>query len=131
MLPRHIRRNIKDALLEGLRPAGVIYTPNLLKAPHGVDKLLAPVVGDDPVFGRMNEIGLQEFFDESKLSHAREKVTTWKKGLLLVVGVGAAIVSPQSDALVYADLARWEIQGRQRRNEISNLGTDNIRKVRI
>src|SRR5216684_132023 len=117
---------IKHALVEGLRPAGVIYTPDLLKAPRFVDKLLAPVLGDDPVFGRMNEIGLQEFFDESKLSHAREKVTSWKTGLLLVVGVGAVIVSPQSDVLIYADLARWEIQGRQRRNEISNLGADNI-----
>src|SRR5215469_3071969 len=117
---------IKDVLVQGLRPAGLIYTPDLLKAPHCVDKLLAPVLGDDPVFGRMNDIGLQEFFDESKLSHTREKVTTWKNGLLLVVGVGAAIVSPQSDVLIYADLARWEIQSRQRRNEISNLGADNI-----
>jgi len=117
---------IRDALVEGLRPASVIYTPDLLKPPHCVDKLLAPVLGDDPVFGRMNEIDLQEFFDESKLSHAREKSTTWKNGLLLVVGVGATIASPKSDVLVYADLARWEIQGRQRRNQIANLGTDNI-----
>lgn len=73
---------IKDALVDGLRPAAVIYTPNLLKAPHRVNKLLA-VLGDDPVFGRMNEIGLQEFCDESKLSHVRQKVTTWKKELLL------------------------------------------------
>ena len=77
---------IKDTLVKGLRPAGAIYTADLLKTPHCVDKLLAPVLGDDPVFGRMNEIGLQEFFDESKLSHAREKVTSWKTGLLLVVG---------------------------------------------
>jgi len=117
---------IKDALVEGLRPTGVIYTRNLLKAPHSVDKLLAAVLGDDPIFGRMNDIGLQEFFDESKLSHSLEKVTTWRTGLLLIVGVGAAIVSPLTDVLVYADLARWEIQGRQRRNEISNLGADNI-----
>jgi hypothetical protein len=117
---------IRDALVEGLRPASVIYTPDLLKAPHCVDKLLAPVLGDDPVFGRMNEIDLQAFFDESKLSHAREKITTRKNVLLLVVGVGATIASSESDVLVYAELARWEIQGRQRRNEISNLGTDNI-----
>src|SRR5246500_1334414 len=116
---------IKDALVEGLRPTGVIYTRNLLKAPHSVDKFLAAVLGDDPIFGRMNDIGLQEFFDESKLSHSLEKVTTWRTGLLLIVGVGAAIVSPLTDVLVYADLARWEIQGRQRRNEISNLGADN------
>ena len=32
---------------------------------------------------------------------------------------------PHSDLLVYADLPRWEAQGRQRRGEISNLGVDN------
>src|SRR6266481_8966837 len=57
---------IKDALVEGLRPAGVIYTPDLLKAPPCLDTLLAPYLGDDPVFGRMNDIGLHVFFDESK-----------------------------------------------------------------
>jgi hypothetical protein len=45
---------IKDALVEGLRPTGVIFTSDLLTAPHCMDKLLAPVWGDDPVFGRMN-----------------------------------------------------------------------------
>src|SRR5260370_2073617 len=88
--------------------------------------MLAAVLGDDPVFGCMNEIGLQAFFEETKLDEARQKVASWRQGFLLVVGVGAAIVTPESDVLVYADLARWEIQGRQRRNEIPNLGTDNF-----
>jgi len=117
---------IKEALVEGLRPAETIYTPDLLKAPNCVDKMLAPLLGDDPVFGHMNGIGLEAFFDEAKLDKARQKVAIWQQGLLLMVGVGVAIVSPQADILIYADLARWEIQGRQRRNEISNLGTDNI-----
>jgi hypothetical protein len=88
--------------------------------------MLAAVLGDDPVFGRMNGIGLESFFEKTKLDEARQKVASWRQGFLLLVGVGAAIVSPESDVLVYADLARWEIQGRQRRNEIPNLGTDNF-----
>jgi hypothetical protein len=116
---------IKDALAEGLCPSEVIYTPDLLKAPNCIDNMLAPVLGDDPVFGRMNDIGLEAFFDEAKLSLARHNAAKWRNGSLLVIGVGATNVSPGADILVYADLARWEIQGRQRRNEISNLGTDN------
>src|SRR5215469_720557 len=115
---------IKDALAEGLGPSEVIYTPDLLKAPNCIDNMLTPVLGDDPVFGRMNDLGLEAFFDEAKLSLARHNAATWRNGSLLVIGVGAAIVSPGADILVYADLARWEIQGRQRRNEISNLGAD-------
>src|SRR6266705_2549324 len=120
--PGTFEGSIKGALVEGLRPKEVVYTPDLLKAPNCVDKMLAEVLGDDPVFGRMNDIGLEAFFEATKLDEARQKVASWRQGLLLVVGVGAAIVSPESNVVVYADLARWEIQGRQRRNEISNLG---------
>ena len=123
--PGTFERAIKHALAEGLYPSEVIYTPDLLKAPKCVDNMLAPVLGDDPVFGRMNDIGLEAFFDEAKLSLARHNAAKWRNGSLLVIGVGATTVSPGADILVYADLARWEIQGRQRRNEISNLGTDN------
>jgi mannose-6-phosphate isomerase class I len=124
--PGTFEGSIKDVLVEGLRPTEVVYTPDLLKTPNCVDKMLAPLLGDDPVFGRMNDLGLEAFFEETKLNEARQKVASWREGFLLVVGVGAAIVSPEADVLVYADLARWEIQARQRRNEISNLGTDNL-----
>jgi hypothetical protein len=117
---------IRDALEEGLHPAGVIFSPDLLKPARSIDNMLTDVLGDDPVFGRMNDIALGAFFDEAKLSQAREKVAQWRNGLLLVIGTGAALVSPEPDVLVYADMARWEIQGRQRRNEISNFGTDNF-----
>jgi mannose-6-phosphate isomerase class I len=124
--PGAFEQSIRQALEDGLHPAEVIYTPELLKAPREIDQMLESVLGDDPVFGRMNEITLQDFFDQSKLHRARDKSATWREGLLLVVGVGASLVSPKPDFLVYADMARWEIQGRQRRNEIANLGSENF-----
>ena len=45
---------------------------------------------------------------------------------MIVFGPGASLVCPKPSYLVYADMARWEIQMRQRRNEIGNLGTDNL-----
>ncbi|HEY1578952.1 MAG TPA: class I mannose-6-phosphate isomerase [Terracidiphilus sp.] len=124
--PGAFDNQIKLTLEEGLRPAEVIYAPDLLKPVRCIDDMLRGVLGDDPVFGQMNDISLQAFFDEAKLSRAREKVASWRTGLLLVVGVGAALVCPDPDILVYADMARWEIQGRQRRNEVANLGSDNF-----
>jgi mannose-6-phosphate isomerase class I len=119
---------IKKALEEGLRPAEVIFAPDLLKPADAIDQMLQEVLGDDPVFGRMNGITLQPFFDDAKLDLACEKVTNWQRGLLLVVGVGAALAASEPDVLVYADMARWEIQGRQRRDEIANLGADNFKE---
>jgi mannose-6-phosphate isomerase class I len=74
----------------------------------------------------MNEIDIEAFFDESKLHAARDQAASWQHGLLLVIGVGAALVAPDSDLLVYADMARWEIQRRQRRSEIGNWGSSNF-----
>jgi mannose-6-phosphate isomerase class I len=124
--PGAFENQIKQVLEEGLRPTEVVYAADLLKPAPCIDEMLRGVLGDDPVFGRMNDISLQAFFDETELARAKEKVTNWQAGLLLTVGVGAALIAPDADMLVYADMARWEIQGRQRRDEIANLGSDNF-----
>lgn len=118
--------SIRKELEAGLRPAKVIYTPDLLKPARAIDNMLQGVLGDDPVFGRMSDTALQDFFEDRRLDSAKEEAANWQTGLLLVVGVGAALVCPDPEILVYADMARWEIQGRQRRNEIPNLGSDNF-----
>lgn len=124
--PGAFESSIKKAFDDGLHPSAVIDTRELLKPSAEIDRMLEGVLGDDPVFGQMNDISLQQFFDEAKLPRARKKAENWADGLLLVVGVGAALVTPRPSILVYADMARWEIQGRQRRNEIANLGSENV-----
>jgi mannose-6-phosphate isomerase class I len=124
--PGVFESSIRKVLEEGLRPARVIYTPDLLKPAREVDQMLEGVLGDDPVFGHMSNIVLQDFFEDAKLNSARAEAELALGGLLLVVGVGATLVCPDPEVLVYADLARWEIQRRQRHNEIANLGSDNF-----
>ncbi len=124
--PGAFESQIREALVGGLRPRSVIYAPDLLKPPREVDRMLQPILGDDPVFGSMNEITLEEFFDTGKLNQARAIADKWERGLLLLLGVGAALLTQRPDVLVYADMARWEIQGRQRRDQIANLGADNL-----
>ena len=124
--PGTFERMINKILGEGLRPSAQIFTADLLKPADKIHIMLQGVLGDDPVFGRMSTIWLEDFFDEWKLAKAREMVRSWKKGLLLIVGTGAALVSPEPELLVYADMARWEIQSRQRQNVIGNLGADNL-----
>src|SRR5579863_311667 len=50
-------------LENGLRPSGLIATSELLKSPSEIELLLSGVLGDDPVFGRMNSIEIEDFFD--------------------------------------------------------------------
>ena len=117
---------LRRTLEEGLLPAAVIMTTDLLKCSSAIERMVGDVLGDDPVFGRMNRIRIQDFFDKRKLDNARDRATNWKQGLLLIIGTGATLVAPDPNVLIYADMARWEIQQRQRRNTIGNFGADNL-----
>jgi mannose-6-phosphate isomerase class I len=116
---------VETALREGLRPDLVLRASDCYRPAKELDQQLARLLTDDPVFGRMNDTRLDDFFDAAKLQDARERVSR-ASGTVLVLGAGAALVAPQRDLLVYADLARWEIQMRQRRNQIANLGATNF-----
>src|SRR5579863_5917590 len=124
--PGVFEKALIGTLAEGLRPSGLIVTSELLKSPSEIEPLVSSVLGDDPVFGRMNSLEIEDFFDTGKLAKARHQVKNWKEGLLVIVGTGASLISEEPNLLVYADLARWEIQQRQRRNEVGNLGADNL-----
>ena len=124
--PGAFEGEIQKVMEEGLRPAEVVSTTHLLKPMRELDRMLEGVLGDDPVFGSMNDISLEAFFDAAQLDGARKKAAGWQTGLLLIVGTGATLVFPEPDVHVYVDMARWEIQSRQRRNEIPNFGSDNF-----
>jgi mannose-6-phosphate isomerase class I len=124
--PGVYERALIGALVESLRPSGLIVTSDLLKSPSEIEQMISDVLGDDPVFGRMNSLEIADFFDNAKLASGREMVQNWKHGLLVIVGTGASLLSEEPDLLVYADMARWEIQQRQRRNALGNFGADNL-----
>ena len=126
--PGVYERALISALVESLRPSGLIVTSDLLKSPSEIEQMVSDVLGDDPVFGQMNSLEVMDFFDNAKLASGREIIKNWKHGLLVIVGTGASLLSEKPDLLVYADMARWEIQQRQRRNEIGNLGADNLQE---
>lgn len=113
------------ALSSRLHPALALAASNALLPPAEVDRLVAPYLGgDDPVFGRMNDLELGQFFSPAAVAAARASVSAVTSGLILIVGCGARLIA-EGDLLVYADLSRREAQLRQRRNEIANLGATN------
>ncbi|HKN20119.1 MAG TPA: class I mannose-6-phosphate isomerase [Terracidiphilus sp.] len=87
--------------------------------------MVSPVLGDDPVFGQMNSIEIADFFDPQKLAEAKRSSAAAPGEWVIVIGTGASLICPIPTLLAYADLARWEIQMRQRRDEVGNLGADN------
>jgi mannose-6-phosphate isomerase class I len=108
-----------------LKPSVVVSTEDLFLPPAELNERVAPILTDDPVFGVMNGIEIEDLFDPEKLRRARLQLTDLRGRTALIIGTGASLVVSANHLLVYADLARWEIQQRQRRGEIGNLGADN------
>jgi mannose-6-phosphate isomerase class I len=103
----------------------VLRSSDAFLTPEEIDRLVEPFNGgDDPVFGRMNDLRMEDFLDPKKSAALREKMDGVPSGTIFVVGNGASLIHP-GDLLVYADLPRWEAQLRMRRDEISNLGVEN------
>jgi hypothetical protein len=116
---------VRQALGEGLRPALVVDTRTALKDAAEIERMCAPHLGEDPVFGRMNGLRLEDFLEPGRRALLRGQVDR-AAGLVLVVGP-AAVLLAEPDVVVYADLARWEIQQRQRRQEAPSLGSHDQR----
>lgn len=94
---------------------------------YSEEKILAltyPDVTDDAIFGFMTRLSYTDILDSEKIDHIRNKIKT-TSGLVIVYGHGATEVAGESDCLIYADMARWEIQLRQRKHEVQNLGIKN------
>lgn len=119
-------REVRHALIEGLQPALVIDAEQTYYPEARIDELTFPDVTDDRIFGFMTRLTIDRYFAPDKLDAARRQLQSQEKGLVLVYGVGAAHLAERWDVLVYADMARWEIQQRLRRQEAANLGATNF-----
>jgi len=110
---------LETSLLPLLNPALSISTlRDAFKSPEEIDQIVAPDLGgDDPVFGFMTRLEMGDFLDLSEISIPSQ-------GLIVIYGPGASLCAPY-DALIYADMPRWEEQMRQRRGESGNLGVNN------
>jgi hypothetical protein len=93
------------------------------RSPEELDAQVAEDLTDDPIFGRLTDFAVSDFFSAAGLAELRAAVAGCR-GQVVVVGTGASLVC-EPDLLVYADLARWEIQQRQRAGAIGNLAADN------
>ncbi len=117
-------REIAGIFEQTLHPELLLAVEDCFHPPEVLDRMLANRLTDDPVFGRMCPLDLENFLDPRRVEEFRRAIDG-ASGLVVIAGSGASLVAAHWDLLVYCSLARWEIQQRQRRGEIGNLGADN------
>ena len=98
-----------------------------------IDRMIADNLTADRVFGVLGHHTLDRFYDAERL-HALADRVTGRAAPTVLIGWGAALVPVVASTTVLADLARWEIQQRQRRGATNwrcdNADTDDLRKVK-
>ncbi len=119
-------------MLKSFRPDLVICTIDLFYDEEKLTRLMQWHLTDDRVRGIMYYGVLSDFIEPKRLEQARKQIAECK-GRVLVYGFGAALVC-EGDLLVYADMARWEIQLRYRSGmpnyKQHNEKEDFLRKVK-
>lgn len=114
---------------------------------EAIDQRIAHNLTDDRVFGVISHATLDVFYDPKRLAALADRTARRDRPTALI-GWGAVLAAPapatqpavggsEADAdhvLVLVDLARWEIQQRQRAGapnwRSSNHGEDNLRKYK-
>jgi mannose-6-phosphate isomerase class I len=123
--PGVLQEELVAAITELLPHASLTLTDHLMHPPAHIREVVHPDVTDDRIFGFMTRLTIEKYFDVDKVDMHRNDLAAEPDGLHIVLGTGAAWMHPQPDLLIYADMARWEIQQRMRRKQVSNLGMDN------
>jgi len=115
---------LRRELLAALAPTLVLESADAMLPADAIEEKFAKQLGGDPVFGHMIGVGLDEFFDPDKIRRAR-RIAEIATQRVIAIGPGASLLLPLWDLLIYVDVARWEIQQRQRRKLVPNLGLNN------
>ena len=120
------------AAFRQLEPILWVDTREALLPPAEYQARIAPILTDDRVFGRMYFGEIADFQVPEQVQKLQKKIAG-TDGLVIVYGMGAAELTTP-DMIVYADMARWEIQMRFRKGASNyysdNGGADNLKKFK-
>lgn len=94
-----------------------------IRTTEEINEMIKPYLGgDDPVFGKITDLSLRDWFDDDKLSRI---LPDDEDAINVLVGCGARLAGWNAP-LVYIDLPKNELQFRMRAGVANNLGADRL-----
>ena len=112
-----IIKNIKNKS----KRARILDSRTLMKSESQIREMTFPDVTESRVFGVITNLQMEDFFDTEKIRFEKDLIEH-SEGTTIIIGVGASLLCQTPDLLIYADMARWEIQQRMRKNKVNNIG---------
>lgn len=116
---------IRKNLIDKLNVDEIVSSEDAKYSEERIFNMLEKNISEDRVFGVLSTHTLEDFFDKTKLDTLKEKIKKSSSKTILIYGIGASLIA-EGDILIYADMARWEIQQRFRRGDIGNWGAENF-----
>lgn len=100
------------------------FTEDYMHTPEKLEEQLSPYLGgNDPVFGKITDKRLKDWFKPSFFNLQRDSSCD----VNIVIGCGASLVQCNEDAkLIYIDLPKNELQFRMRAGSVTNLGAKSL-----
>ncbi|MDP2338524.1 MAG: class I mannose-6-phosphate isomerase [Bacteroidota bacterium] len=130
-----IHEELISNLKKGLNHTRFIQASDFMLPEEEIKKMVSPDVTNDRIFGFLTRLTMDAFFDPEKLKAVQAEISETQEGTIIIYGSGASFLMPQvpslggdlgeASLLVYADMARWEIQLRMRQHLVDNLGVKN------
>lgn len=117
--------NVIENLLSKIENVLYINTIDLMWPSEKIEAMVFPDVTNDRIFGYLSRLNITDYFDPEKVLEAQKQIEMVENGTVLIIGIGANFVYQSPNILIYADMARWEIQLRMRSHEVDNLGLQN------
>ncbi|GAA4330125.1 class I mannose-6-phosphate isomerase [Mucilaginibacter gynuensis] len=122
-------QGVIDAELVGHIKGAVKYdhwidAADAFKSEEEITALTYADVTDDRIFGYITRLNIEDYLDAEKAEALNAEAKS-ADGVVIVYGTGASLILPEFDLLVYADMARWEIQLRMREKLVNNIGLKN------
>lgn len=116
---------VVTAIKNAFPGASLYFSADVMKPEDELYAILKDDITDDSIFGYLTRHTIDVYFDKGKCDNMLSQIEEDNSPLKIVYGVGASYIYQGQSTLVYLDMARWEIQMRFRRNEVSNVGFRN------
>ena len=123
-----IEKEVLTEIVNGLKPTLTIRTADANYSNEKVFGMIERNLTDDRVRGVLSHHHIEEFFDSEKIWYYQTSIERAEPGVVLIFGVGATVICENPDILIYADLARWELELRYRRGETANWCGTNFKE---